>query len=251
MRNDRRPPQVQAGSQTDARAADRFNNASRSPDPTEPGHAPSIAQAAARLHALEPSGKRQRRFTGRPPAPPGVARTAPVSVKLSDQDRHRIEQRALKAGLPLTTFMREAALRARVTPPRGAGQMTLAEMAEIAQLNEVAVIIAREANRLTRPGSLPPAALEAFGKLTELTSLVTDRAAARHREDAHRQRIMAELGHIGRNLNQIARGVNAIARRRGTVHEALPPFTRAVLADIAALIDRLPDRPNPDFEADA
>ncbi|OJU28800.1 MAG: hypothetical protein BGN89_07775 [Alphaproteobacteria bacterium 64-6] len=250
MRNDRRPPQVQAGSQTDACAAAPFNEASQPTDPAQPGHAAAHVDTAAQLRTLQPSGKRQRRFTGRPPAPPGVARTLPVTVKLSDQDRHRIEQRALKAGLPITTYMREAALKARVTPPRGAGQMTLAEMAEIAQLHELAVIIAREANRLSRPGALPASALEAFDKLTQLTSLVTDRAAARDREDAHRQRIIAELGHIGRNLNQIARGVNAIVRRRGTVDEALPPFTRAVLADIASLLERLPDKPDPTFEAD-
>lgn len=250
MRNDRRPPQVQAGSGTDACPAAEFNTASQRRDPHEPGHALPRADILEQIRSLRPSGKRQRRFTGRPAAPPGVARTLPVTVKLSDQDRHRIEQRALKAGLPITTYMREAALRARVTPPRDASQMTLAEMAEIAQLNEVAVIIAREANRLTRPGPLPAEALEAFDKLSQLTSLITDRAAARDRADAHRQKILAELAHIGRNLNQIARGVNAIARRRGSIHDALPPFTRSVLADIAALIDRLPDRPNPDFKAD-
>lgn len=250
MRNDQRPPKVHAGSQQVSRPARHFADASRTRDTHEPGHAPSRVDTAAQLHALKPTGQRQRRFTGRPPAPPGAARTQPVTVKLSDQDRHRIEQRALKAGLPIATFMREASLRARVTPPRGSSQMTLAEMTQIAQLNEVAVTIAREANRLTRPGALPQVVYDAFDKLGQLTSVITDRAAAHDREDAHRQKIIAELAHIGRNLNQIARGVNAIVRQRGTVHEALPPFTRAVLADIADLIDRLPDKPNPDFKAD-
>src|SRR5690606_34734646 len=129
-----------------------------------------------------------------------------LTIKLSDQDRHRIEQRALKAGIGLSTYVREAALKARVTPARHATAITVAEMAQIAQLNAIAVTIAREANRLGRPGSLSPAVNDAFAQLTGLIDLVTNQAAARDRADAQRQRMLAELNSIGRNLNQITRG---------------------------------------------
>ncbi|MGE8944050.1 plasmid mobilization protein [Leptospira interrogans] len=208
----------------------------------EPGHAPQLASPAA--EGRKPS----RRYTGRPPAPPGAARTSALTVKVSDQDRHRIEQRALKAGLGVSTYVREAALKARVVPSRHSQSLSLAEIAQITQLNEVAVTIAREANRLNRPSALSPEVKEAFDKLSGLIDMMTDQVAARDRADALRQRMIAELNHIGRNLNQITRGVNAIARRRGTLDEALPPYTRAVLADIADLISRLPLDTSPEVE---
>lgn len=205
-------------------------------DPPKPGHdlwrTPLPPEVTGK-------SKRLRRFTGRPANPPGTSRTRVLAVKLSDQDRHRIEQRALKAGLGVSTYVREAALKARVVPARNTAALTLAEMAQIAQLQEIAVTIAREAPRLGRAGGLPPEVAQAFARLTALTDLITNEAAARDRADAHRQRIITELTSIGRNLNQITRAVNAIARQRGSLHDALPPFTRAVLADIAALIERL------------
>lgn len=41
-----------------------------------------------------------------------------LALKLSDQDRHRIMQRACKAGLGVPTYVSGAALKARVVPPR-------------------------------------------------------------------------------------------------------------------------------------
>lgn len=208
-----------------------------------PGHAGSSTETPdgsmndpTGLKSLRPP----RGFTGRKPLPYGRARTTSMTIKVSDEDRHRIEQRAIKAGMAPATFVREAALKARVANARPSTAPSLAEMAQITQLNDIALVITREAGKLAKPASLPAATLEAFAKLSRLLDTLMAQAEARDREEAHRQKVAAELAHIGRNLNQITRAVNTMAKRRDG-DTALPPYTRTVLADIDRLFAQIPD----------
>lgn len=186
------------------------------------------------LRSLKPP----RGYTGRKPLADGSARTSVLAIKISDQDRHRIEQRALKAGLPVATYIREAALKARVTGGRSQAAPSLAEMAQIAQLNEVALAITREANRLSRPSTLPQPVLDAYARISRLTEVLMGQAELRDRAGVQQQQIATELAHIGRNLNQITRAVNGMAQRRDG-DTTLPPETGKVLRDITQMLDRL------------
>lgn len=205
-------------------------------------HKPGHTGASAGATPDDPTGLRSikppRGYTGRKPMTDGSARTSVLAIKISDHDRHRIEQRALKAGLPVATYVREAALKARVTGGRSHAAPSLAEMAQIAQLNEVALAITREANRLSRPSALPQTVLDAFARINRLTEVLMGQAELRDRAGVQQHKIASELAHIGRNLNQITRAVNSMARRRDG-DTTLPPGTDKVLRDISHMLDRI------------
>lgn len=175
-----------------------------------------------------------RGFTGRKPLPHGHARTTALPIKVSIVERHRLEQRALDAGMPLGTFVRQAALGTQV-----ARAVSVADMTYIAQLNDITLVIAAEASKLGKGERLPAEALAAFTAVTSLSDKLMTQLSAADEAQATQQRLAAELAHVGRNLNQISRAVNTMAKRRDGDTE-LPPYTRAVLADIAALLAQLP-----------
>lgn len=199
-----------------------------------------VSQGAA---ASDPTGLKSHRppasYTGRKPLPHGRARTNVLSIKVSIVERHQLEQRALDAGIPLTSFVRQAALGTQVT--RAA---SIADMTHIAQLNDIALVIAAEAAKLGKGERLPAEALAAFTAVANLSDRLMAQISAADETQAAQQRLAAELAHVGRNLNQITRAVNTMAKRRDG-DTALPPYTRAVLADIAALMARLPSPKEP------
>ena len=201
---------------------------------------PLASQGAA---ASDPTGLKSLHppagYTGRKPLPHGRARTSVLSIKVSILERHQLEQRALDAGMRLTSFVRQAALGVQVT--RAA---SIADMTHIAQLNDIALVIAAEAAKLGRGERLPAEALAAFTAVTDLSDRLMAQLDAADNAQAAQQRLAAELAHVGRNLNQITRAVNTIAKRRDG-DTALPPYTRGVLADIAALMARLPSPEEP------
>ncbi len=179
-----------------------------------------------------------RGFTGRKPFGDGTARTRALTIKISEHDRHTIEQRAARAAMPVTTYCREAALKARVVRGRPPNAPTLADMAQIAQLSDIGQTIAQHAGRLGGRAALPAPALDAFHKLDRLLGLMTDAVEARDKAEAHRQQLVAELTHVGRNLNQITRAVNTLNKRRADT-APLPPAMAATLKEIAALLSRI------------
>lgn len=194
-----------------------------------------VSQGAA---PSDPAGLKSHRpargFTGRKPLPHGHARTTALPIKVSIVERHQLEQRALDAGLPLGTFVRQAAL------GTGVGRAAaVADMMHIAQLNDIALVIAAAAAKLGKSECLPAEALAAFTAVANLSDRLMAQISAADETRATQQRLAAELAHVGRNLNQISRAVNTMAKRRDG-DTALPPYTRTVLADIAALLARLP-----------
>ncbi len=202
----------------------------------------AAAAAGSAPEKSDPTGlKRQappRGFTGRKPFGDGTARTRALTIKISDHDRHTIEQRAARAAMPVTTYCREAALKARVVRGRPPNAPTLSDMAQIAQLSDIGQTIAQQAGRLGGRAALPAPALDAFHKLDRLLGIMTDAVEARDKAEAHRQQLVTELVHVGRNLNQITRAVNTMNRRRADT-APLPPATAATLKEIAALLSRI------------
>lgn len=202
----------------------------------------AAAAAGSAPDKTDPTGlKRQvppRGFTGRKPFGDGTARTRALTIKISEHDRHTIEQRAARAAMPVTTYCREAALKARVVRGRPPGAPTLSDMAQIAQLSDIGQTIAQHAARLGGRAALPAPALDAFHKLDRLLGMMTDAVEARDKAEAYRQQLLTELVHVGRNLNQITRAVNTMNKRRADT-APLPPAMSATLKDIAALLSRI------------
>ena len=105
----------------------------------------------------------------------------PMTFRASAQDRDRIEKRAAKAGLPLSTYVRQSALKTRIVNAKGQSSLTAADLALVQAMSAVGITLAKELPRVGKPHALPHNLAEATTQLSqvldELRTMIRSRSS--------------------------------------------------------------------------
>ncbi len=186
--------------------------------------------------AQSPASVKRSRAGTRGHKPDGTPWLHPMTFRASAQDRDRIEKRAAKAGLPVSTYVRQSALKTRIVNAKGPLSLSAADLALVQAISAVGITLAKELPRVGKPHALPDNLAAATTQLSQVLDDARTMIRSRDLGEAERLRLIGSFGQIANNLNQQTRALNTIVKRK-LDKGRLPTRDIAVTLDkIAALL---------------